>query len=278
LARRTLRRRSSARASNTPRAPGADELVDVARDERQSSLAAAGFGAQSTMAIARSARLGGRDQAHGSTTPPLRVRTTPAPRQEPRVPRAPHAPGPRRRCPRPGKSAGQQRVEVPRPARPWPKKPPGLGEGDRDPPATARHHVHDAEHPAPADRPPQPHRPSRTAGRKRRRRAAPASTTSNNAQQAPLTPNPTPQLPRIQPQSRHTGRRLPPLRGPAPCLVAIGIAPHMPTLAIPFLAKHSCGHECQDDSFWAIAQVRGPSRRAARRTTASRAGACSRTA
>ena len=190
-ARRTLRRRSSARASNRPRAPA--PTSSSTWPGMKASLAAAGFGAQSAIAIAHSARPRGRDQAH-------RVDHWSAPRahhsraaREPRVPRAPQAPGPRRRCPRTWQAAGQQRVEVPRPARRRPRNCPACERpiAIHQPPPADLDHVHDAEHPAHADHPPQPHRPYRTAGRKRRRRATPASTASSNARQAALTPNPT---------------------------------------------------------------------------------------
>ena len=57
------------------------------------------FGAQLAIAIAHSARPRGRDQAHRVDTGPPRAHHSRAAR-EPRVPRTPHAPGPRRRCPR----------------------------------------------------------------------------------------------------------------------------------------------------------------------------------
>ena len=122
-ARRTPRRRSSARASNRP--PARAPTTSSTWPEMKASLTAAGFGAQSAITIAHSARPRGRDQAH-------RVDHWSAPRthhsraaREPRVPRAPHAPGPRQRCPPPGKpptSSASRRQDQPAVA----KKLPGL--------------------------------------------------------------------------------------------------------------------------------------------------------
>jgi len=190
-ARRTLRRRSSARACNRPRAPA--PMSSSTWPGMKASLAAAGFGAQSAIATAHSARPGGRHQAHPGR--PL-VRSARAP-----------LPG-RASAPRPQGSASSRAASAVPPA---PDKPPASSASRcHDQPAVAQEnrparerpiaihqplpadldHAHDAEHPR-TRRPPQPHRPSRTAGRTRRHRATPASTATSNAQQASLTPNPT---------------------------------------------------------------------------------------
>ena len=239
-ARRTLRRRSSARASNRPRAPA--PISSSTWPGMKASLTSAGFGAQSAIAIAHSARPGGRDQAH-------RVDHWSAPRahhsraaREPRVPRAPQAPGPRRRCPRTWQAAGQQRVEVPRPARRRPRNCPACERpiAIHQPLPADLDHVHDAEHP---DTPTT--RPSHTA-----HTTPPAA----NADTAP------PQRPR-QPATRdkqpsHQIRRPPSCRGSSPSpdtpgdvyrrcgarhhrFVAEGVVRQADQLTIAFVAKRS---------------------------------------
>jgi len=226
-ARRTLRRRSSARACNRPRAPA--PMSSSTWPGMKASLAAAGFGAQSAIATAHSARPGGRHQAHPGR--PL-VRSARAP-----------LPG-RASAPRPQGSASSRAASAVPPA---PDKPPASSASRcHDQPAVAQEnrparerpiaihqplpadldHAHDAEHPR-TRRPP----PSHTA-----HPAPPAAHADIAPPQRPRQPatrnkhpshqiRPLPQLPRIQPQSRHAGRRLPPAAGPGTTLRRRGSRP-----------------------------------------------------
>ena len=238
-ARRTPRRRSSARTSNRPRAPAPTSSSTC--QGTKASLAAPGFGAQSAIATADSARPGGRHQAH-------RVDHWSAPRahhsraaRAPRVPRAPQGPGPRRRYPLTWQAAGQQRVKVPRPARRRPRKPParpvrGRSRSTNHCPPTLTTSTTPSTPNTPTTRPSHtahtapPAANAETAPPQRPRRAATRDKQPSHQIRPPAAADPAPVQAR---RETSTGR----YGDPAPCFVAKGIARTRPAPRAEAIAK-----------------------------------------